>query len=92
MKTLLAFAVVLGSVGAAAAQGYGPRSPYTSGNGVVVDQRGGYHGNANANPYDPNSVSNPMGRYGSPYSQDSINNPYGAGNPYNGNQYRVLGR
>jgi hypothetical protein len=32
--------------------------------------------------YDPDSVSNPYGRYGSRYSPDSINNPYGAGNPY----------
>lgn len=35
-----------------------------------------------ANPYDPDSTSNPYGRYGSKYSPDSINNPCGAGNPY----------
>ena len=51
------------------------RGPYTSGNGIVVDQRSGYHGDANGNPYDPNSV----------------NNRYDAGNTYNGNQYRLLG-
>lgn len=42
-----------------------------------------YLGNLNANPYDPNSVNNPYGRYGSQYSADSIKNPYGKyGSPY----------
>jgi hypothetical protein len=40
-------------------------------------QAGKYLGNLSANPYDPDSVNNPYGRYGSPYSADSINNPYG---------------
>ncbi len=45
---------------------------------ILVDPNSGkYLGNLNSNPYDPNSVSNPYGRYGSEYSQDSINNPYG---------------
>jgi hypothetical protein len=45
--------------------------------------QGQYRGNMNANPYDPNSVANPYGRYGSPFSPDSINNPYGQyGSPY----------
>ncbi len=35
-----------------------------------------------ANPYDPDSTSNPYGQNGSPYSPDSIYNPYGAGSPY----------
>ncbi len=48
----------------------------------LYDSQGGYHGNLNANPYDPNSVANPYGRYGSQYSPDSINNPYGAGSRY----------
>jgi len=48
----------------------------------LYDSQGGYHGNLNANPYDPNSVANPYGQYGSQYSPDSINNPYGAGSPY----------
>lgn len=44
---------------------------------------GAYLGNFNSNQYDPDSVSNPYGRYGNPYSPDSINNPYGRyGNPY----------
>lgn len=38
---------------------------------------GKYLGNLSSNQYDPNSVSNPYGKYGSQYSQDSINNPYG---------------
>jgi hypothetical protein len=50
---------------------------------VVVGQDGHYLGRLNNNPYDPNSVSNPYGRYGSPYSADSVNNPYGKyGSPY----------
>ena len=40
-------------------------------------------GELSANPYDPDSTSNPYGRYGSPFSPDSINNPFGAGSPYN---------
>ncbi|MFA4826479.1 MAG: hypothetical protein WC593_15115 [Methanoregula sp.] len=44
---------------------------------------GTYLGNATNNPYDPNSVNNPYGRYGSQYSSDSINNKYGKyGSPY----------
>jgi hypothetical protein len=51
---------------------------------ILVDrQTGKYLGNLSANPYDPNSTSNPHGRYGSEYSQDSINNPHGRyGSPY----------
>lgn len=43
----------------------------------LVSPDGKYLGNLSTNPYDPNSVSNPYGRYGSKYSPDSINNPYG---------------
>jgi hypothetical protein len=40
-------------------------------------------GSLNSNQYDPNSVANPYGRYGSQYSPDSVNNPYGQyGSPY----------
>jgi hypothetical protein len=47
------------------------------------DRQGKYLGNLNSNPFDPDSVSNPFGRYGSPYSPDSVNNPYGQyGSPY----------
>ncbi len=45
---------------------------------------GKYLGNLNANQYDPNSISNPYGKYGSRYSPDSINNPYSQyGSRYN---------
>lgn len=44
---------------------------------------GQYLGNLSNNKFDPNSVSNPYGRYGSQYSPDSINNPYSPhGSPY----------
>lgn len=44
---------------------------------ILLDrQTGKYLGNLSNNPYDPDSVSNPYGRYGSRYSPDSINNPY----------------
>lgn len=60
---------------------------------VLVDpQSGKFLGTLSANVYDPNSISNPYGRYGNPYSPDSVNNPYGeygsvysdrsANNPY----------
>jgi hypothetical protein len=60
---------------------------------VLVDKKTGkYLGTLSSNPYDPDSTSNPHGRYGSEYSQDSIKNPYGqygsrysqdsANNPY----------
>ena len=51
---------------------------------ILVDpSTGKYLGNLNSNQYDPNSVSNPYGKYGSEYSQDSINNQYGEyGSPY----------
>jgi hypothetical protein len=48
----------------------------------LYDSQGQYRGNLNSNPYDPNRVPNPYGRYGSPYSpyrQDNPNNPYGGG-------------
>lgn len=51
---------------------------------ILVDPSSGkYLGNLNSNQYDPNSVANPYGRYGSEYSPDSINNSYGQyGSPY----------
>lgn len=49
----------------------------------LYDSRGQFRGNLNANRYDPDSVANPYGRYGSRYSEDSINNRYGAGSRYN---------
>jgi len=50
---------------------------------IVVSRDGKYLGNLSSNPYDPNSIANPYGRYGSPYQSDSVNNPYGRyGSPY----------
>jgi len=51
--------------------------PAFSGPALVDRQTGKYLGNLSNNKYDPNSTSNPYGRYGSEYSADSINNPYG---------------
>ena len=48
----------------------------------LYDSEGNFRGNLNDNPYDPDSIANPYGRYGSRYSADSINNPYGAGSRY----------
>jgi len=47
-------------------------------NSPKLYENGQYRGNVNNNQFDPNSVSNPYGRYGSQYSPDSINNPYRA--------------
>jgi hypothetical protein len=50
---------------------------------IYDSKTGQYLGNLSSNKYDPDSVSNPYGRYGSQYSPDSINNPYSAhGSPY----------
>jgi len=55
----------------------GATNPYTTGGGRIYAQDGTYLGRLNANRYDPESVANPYGRYGSRYSGTSINNPYG---------------
>jgi hypothetical protein len=52
---------------------------------ILISNEGKYLGDLNDNPYDPSSVSNPYGIYGSPYSPDSVNNPYGR----NGSTYSV---
>jgi hypothetical protein len=79
MKTLLLTILLLALVGTALAQ-----SPYhLEGYNPQTQQYDKYLGNLNQNPYDPNSVNNPYGRYGSPYSPDSVRNPYGTyGSPY----------
>jgi hypothetical protein len=79
----LAFTVMLASASVVAAQAGSPQLFTTDGD---------YIGNVNANQFDPNSIANPYGRYGSPFSPDSVNNPYGrygsqfspggAANPY----------
>jgi hypothetical protein len=56
----------------------GALNPYTSQGGRIFAEDGTYLGRLNANRYDPESVANPYGRYGSRYSSTSINNPYSA--------------
>lgn len=54
--------------------GQGPR---------IVSPDGHYLGRLNTNRFDPNSVANPFGRYGSRFSPDSVNNPFGKyGSPF----------
>ncbi len=49
----------------------------TAGPPILVDRQSGkYLGTLSNNRHDPDSVSNPYGRYGSRYSPHSINNPY----------------
>lgn len=57
-------------------------NPYATDAPKLYDSEGNYRGKLSDNPYDPDSISNPYGRYGSKYSPDSINNPYGAGSRY----------
>ena len=57
-------------------------NPFATDAPRLYDQQGNYRGKLSANPYDPDSISNPYGRYGSRFSPDSINNPYGAGSPF----------
>jgi hypothetical protein len=63
----------------------GVNNPYATGltSPKLYDKQGNFHGNLNNNPYDPDSVSNPYGRYGSEFSTDSINNEYGIGSEFN---------
>ena len=68
-RILASTCAVLCTLGAQAQSLYGPN--------------GEYLGELNNNRYDPNSVANPYGQYGSPYSPTSVNNPYGQyGSPY----------
>jgi hypothetical protein len=62
----------------------------TNGQPYITDQYGRYHGTVNDNQFDPNSIANPFGKYGSQFSPDSINNQFGAGSPFSPNQYRVV--
>jgi hypothetical protein len=58
------------------------RNPFARNAPKLYDSQGNYRGKLSANEFDPESISNPYGRYGSPYSPDSINNPYGAGSEF----------
>lgn len=58
-------------------------NPYATEAPKIIAADGQYLGRLSANPYAPDSVSNPYGRYGSPYSPTSINNPCSPyGSPY----------
>jgi hypothetical protein len=60
-----------------------PAAPFGSPQLRSTDSQRKKLGDLNSNPYDPNSISDPYGQYGSPYSPDSVNNPYGVyGSPY----------
>lgn len=66
-----------------------PRGTFTNPFGTdansprLYGQDGSFRGNLNANRYDPSSVANPYGQYGSRYSPGSVTNPYGRyGSPY----------
>jgi hypothetical protein len=73
MRTLLAVVLVLVSLAVVVHA----QSP------IIVGPNGPYLGNLNTNRFDPNSVANSFGRYGSPFSADSINNPFGRyGSPF----------
>ena len=56
--------------------------PYDPNPPRLYDREGRYRGDYSSNRYDPDSVSNPYGRYGSEYSPDSINNPINAWEDY----------
>lgn len=50
---------------------------------ILIGEDGKYLGRINSNPFDPDSISNPFGRFGSKFSPDSVNNPFGKyGSPY----------
>jgi hypothetical protein len=51
-------------------------NPYATAAPKIIAVDGTYLGRLSSNPYDPQSVANPYGKYGSPYSPTSINNPY----------------
>ncbi len=72
MKTLIATLAIIAATPVAAFDFRGDAdSP------KIYSPQGQYLGNLNQNEFDPNSVANPYGRYGSEFSPDSVNNPYG---------------
>lgn len=61
---------------------------------IVVGRDGEYLGVLSANPYEPESIANPYGLYGSQFSPVSVSDQYGLyGSPYSNesanNQYLV---
>lgn len=59
-----------------AADSTGRRNRWFGSSARIYSRDGRYLGKLSANPYDPDSIANPYGRYGSRYSPDSVNNPY----------------
>ncbi len=67
----------------------------------LYGEDGTYLGKVSKNKYDPESISNPYGQYGSKYSSTSVNNEYSqygsqyssqsATNPYSNNAPKIIG-
>ncbi len=53
------------------------RNPFATDTPKLYSQDGEYLGKLSANQFDPESISNPVGVYGSPCSPKSVNNPVG---------------
>jgi hypothetical protein len=64
--------------------GYQNTNPYQGNQSPqLYSADGHYLGNVNTNQFDPNSINNQFGRYGSQFSPDSVNNQFGKyGSPY----------
>ncbi len=91
MKKNIAFLAVAFAITASTTVNAQNLNPYgnSSNSPRLYAPNGQFLGNVNSNPYDPNSIANPYGQYGSPYSPNSINNPYGQyGSPYSPNGVR----
>ena len=83
MKKLLITAALVLMAGAAQAQN--SLNPYgnDTNSPKLIAPNGQFLGNVNANQFDPNSIANPYGQYGSKYAPDSVNNQFGQyGSPY----------
>jgi len=52
-------------------------NPFATNAPKLVGADGTYLGRWSANKFDPDSTSNPFGRYGNQFSSESINNPFG---------------
>ncbi len=82
MKTIIATLAILAATSGAQAYDFrtGANSP------KIIAPDGRFVGNLNNNEFDPNSIANPFGKYGSEFSPDSVNNPFGQyGNPFSQN-------
>ena len=58
-------------------------NPFATETPKVFGSDGKYLGKLSTNPFDPESIANPFGRFGSEFSPESINNPFGDyGSPF----------